>query len=214
MTTMAGTESTHRPRSLTRVGSLVDKRLRELQEGVLANRSASVALLARLRHAAGKPAGSVPDIWPITLAAEFAQGTSDDAVTAAETAAHLAMTLYAVHQQSVAERMHQRGHGLGGSVRRLHSPDADTDPVRRRFNALGTSDTLAELSHHARGLVQQLRAAKVPLDYGLLADELMAWQRPGGSARVRLQWGREFYAVRDRSAVDAHPDRSTAAEEA
>lgn len=180
---------------LDRVGTVVDARLRELQEGVLQNRSASVALLARLRHAAGKPVGAVPEVWEITLADEFVPPGSGDTATTAETASHIAMTLYAVHQQSASDRMHRRGYGLGWSVRYLRRADGETDPVRRRFQALGTADTLSELVHHARGLVQQLRAAKIPLDYGLLADQLARWHRQGGAAAVRLQWGRDFYRI-------------------
>lgn len=190
---------TNRWATLGAVGEVVDTRLSELQEGVLQNRAGSVALLARLRQAAGKPAGSVPAVWQITLAGEFASRHSGDPATIAETAAHIAMTLYAVHQQSSGERMHRRGFGLGSSVRLLRAPEGDTDPVRRRFQALGTADSLAELVHHARGLVQQLRAAKIPLDYGLLSDELVRWRQPGGAALVRLQWGREFYRTPSKS---------------
>jgi len=179
------------------VGSVVDSRLRVLQEGLLANTASSAATLARLRRAAGKPAGSAPDIWQVTLSEQFVPAGSGDAPTAAETAAHVAMTLYAVHQQSAKGRMHQRGYGLGRSARLLRthlaSPDSETDPVRRRFQAIGTADSLDELVHHARGLVQQFRSAAIPLDYGLFADQLARWHHEAGAGRVRLQWGREFY---------------------
>lgn len=181
------------------VGSVVDSRLRVLQEGLLANTSASVATLARLRRGVGKQPGSIPDIWQVTLADEFVPAGSGDSPTAAETAAHIAMTLYAVHQQSAKGRMHQRGYGLGRSARllrkQLKAPDAETDPVRRRFQAIGTADSLEEVVHHARGLVQQFRSAAIPLDYGLFADQLSSWQTEAGAGRVRLQWGRDFYRV-------------------
>ncbi|WAL65968.1 type I-E CRISPR-associated protein Cse2/CasB [Amycolatopsis cynarae] len=182
------------------VGEVVDERIGKLQTGVLANRSASVAALARLRRAAGKPAGSMGDILEYTLDARFAPADpNDDAPTAAEKAIHVAMTLYAVHQQSQADRMHRPGHGLGRSTRALIpeslDPEKSTHPVLRRFQALGTSKNLDELAHHARGLVQLLRAAKIPLDYGLLADDLLRWQKPGGASAVRLRWGREFFRI-------------------
>ena len=177
------------------VGTVVHDRIQTLQEGIRANHSAAVAALARLRRGLGKPAGSVNDILQYTLADEFVGNETGNEPTAAETAAHIALTLYALHQQSQGERMHQRGWGLGRAVRRLHpdEPGMPPNPVLRRFQALGTSDSLDELVHHARGMVQLLRAQQVPLDYGLLADQLVTWQHPRGATAVRLRWGREFY---------------------
>jgi CRISPR system Cascade subunit CasB len=175
------------------VGTLVEGRVRQLQEGALSKRSASVAMLAHLRHAVGKQPGSVPDVWPVTLADELAGPDAGDGPTAGETAAHIALTLYAIHQQSSSKPMHRRGYGLGRSISELRPSESDTDPVLRRFQAVGTADSLDELIHHTRGLVQLLRAAGIPLDYGLLADELFRWQQDGGASRVRLQWGRDFY---------------------
>jgi CRISPR system Cascade subunit CasB len=177
------------------VGTVVHDRVQNLQEGIRANRSAAVAALARLRRGLGKPAGSVNDILQYTVADEFIGHGAGDEPTAAENAAHIALTLYALHQQSQSERMHQRGWGLGRAVRRLHpdEPGVPPNPVLRRFQVLGTSDSLDELVHHARGMVQLLRAKQVPLDYGLLADQLVTWQRPAGASVVRLWWGREFY---------------------
>lgn len=188
-----GKPRTERWAHLGVVGTLVDARVRKLQHGVLANQSASVAMLAHLRHAVGKPPGSVPAVWSVTLADELAGPDAGDEPTAAETATHIALTLYAVHQQSASKPMHRRGYGLGRSVRELRHTDSDTDPILRRFQAVGTAASLDELVHHTRGLVQLLRAAKIPLDYGLLADDLVHWQQDSAAARVRLQWGRDFY---------------------
>ncbi|MFD7659022.1 type I-E CRISPR-associated protein Cse2/CasB [Actinosynnema sp. NPDC059797] len=182
---------------LTAVGEEVHARITPLQEGVLADRSAAVAGLARLRRGAGKPAGSVNEILQYTVSEKFAGPAAGDGPTPAETAAHVALTLYAVHQQSQRKRMHQRGHGLGRAVRLLHPEDFGSvvPPVLRRFQALGTAQSLEELVHHLRGMVQLLRVQAIPLDYALLADELTLWQRRGGASIVRLRWGRAFYRV-------------------
>lgn len=177
------------------VKSIVDKKVRRLQNGYLANRSAEVAALARLRRGLGKPAGSVLDIVEFTHADEFAG--KDDEPTFAETAAHLSMTLYALHQQSQSRPMHQGSHPLGRSIRALipveRGEKYTEDSVAKRFAMLGTADSLGELTHHLRGMVQLLRGGGVPLDYGQLAAELLYWQRPGGAAKVRLRWGRDFH---------------------
>lgn len=179
------------------VASTVASRITSLQGGYLGNRSGSVAALARLRRAAGKPAGSVLDILEYTYAEEFVGDPRDDEPTPAEIAAHLAMTLYAVHQQSQRQGMHRTGQRLGRSIRALI---ADRDGVKyvdhavaRRFAMLGTADSLDELAHHLRGLVQLMRAGAVPLDYRTLTADLLLWQRPGVRPLVRLRWGRDFH---------------------
>jgi CRISPR system Cascade subunit CasB len=93
--------------------------------------------------------------------------------------------------------MHQAGHPLGRSIRALIPVERGDNyvdhAVARRFAMLGTADTLDELTHHLRGMVQLLRTNGVPLDYGQLAADLLNWQRPGHAARVRLRWGRDFH---------------------
>lgn len=178
------------------VQSLVDAKIARLQNGYVANRSTEVAALARLRRGVGKPAGSVLDILEFTYATEFVGDPRSDDPTPAEVAAHLCLTLYAVHQQSQKHPMHRRGHRLGRSIRAL-IPDGHSNyvehAVARRFAMLGTAHSLDELVHHLRGMVQLLRTNTVPLDYGLLAADLLRWQRPGGPAAVRLGWGRDFH---------------------
>jgi len=197
-------------KELGTAGGFVDVQVRRLQEGVLRRESSSTAMLAHLRHAAGKPTGSVADIWPVTVSDSLTGPHSGDDATHAEIAVHVAMTLYAVHQQSVPNRMHQRGQGFGRALRALRPADAETDPVRRRFQAVGTADSLDELVHHARGLVQLLRANRHAQDYALLADQLVAWQR-GDEVRVRLQWARDFYRT-EAAPMDSVPtDRPTTA---
>jgi CRISPR system Cascade subunit CasB len=178
------------------VGTVVHQRIGAIQARALRDQPSGVAALARLRRGVGKQPGDVQDILEHTLAPEFAEGATDDAPTAREIAAHISMTLYALHQQSQRLPMHRRGFGLGRSVRQLNGPDVDGQPtaVRRRFNALGTADSLDELVHHARGMVQLLRAKAIPLDYALLADQLVRWQATTeGPAAVRRAWGRDFY---------------------
>nr|WP_208406423.1 type I-E CRISPR-associated protein Cse2/CasB [Amycolatopsis granulosa] len=168
-----------------------------MQRGALANESASVAALARLRRAAGKPPGAVPDVLQYTLDPEFAPPGCGDETTPAEHAAHLALTFYALHQQAVPAGMHREGREfrLGKSARRLAPGELTTPPhpAVRRFQALLTSTSFTELTHHSRSLIQQLRGARVPLDYGLLAQDLLRWQYPHRVEQVRLAWGRDYF---------------------
>lgn len=182
---------------LRRLGQLVDDRVKELQGRYRRNQSSGVSDLAALRRASTTEPGSDPRIWELTVAGlDVPAGTSDEP-TADERAAHAALTLYAIHQQSQPAAMHRAGYGLGRSVRALVLSDRSNEKaVRRRFEALGTASTFTELLDHARGLVRQLRSAAVPLDYGRLADDLAALQDLSAAAGVRLRWGREYHRAR------------------
>lgn len=210
----APTEAEDRPeqRYLRALGHTVDGRVTTLQRRYLANTSDGRAQLARLRHAVAKEPGADPAVWAITVGGLPGPAPTSDSPSPAERAAHAALTLYATHQQSRTEAMHQPGVGLGTAVRRLGLASGAEEAVRRRFDAAATATVLAETVHHLRGLVTQLRAHRVGLDYGRLADDLDQLQQPGGADRVRLHWARQYY----RTPYDptTTSESSTTAEEA
>lgn len=159
--------------------------------------SASRAALARLRRGVGKSPGACPDL------AEFyvnpALDAWGEAPTRAEWAAHMALGLYALHQQSGHRRMHRPKTSFGTAVGVLRGGGDQENPgVVRRFQALGTSSDLTELAQHARGLVQLLRQhdPAIGFDYGDFAADLVRFQNPNTTDGVRLKWGRGFYRVR------------------
>ncbi|MGH8921959.1 MAG: type I-E CRISPR-associated protein Cse2/CasB [Actinomycetes bacterium] len=158
---------------------------------------AAVAALARLRRGAGKEPGAVLDILEYTMSPDLEPPHGPEHASAQEWAVHIAMTLFALHQQAQGQRMHRRGRGLGTALRSLHSGDQRSlpDPLSRRFRMLGTASSFEELTYHLRGAVQLLRAGGEPLDYGLLADQLEDW-KVFGRDRVQLTWGRGFYRTR------------------
>jgi CRISPR system Cascade subunit CasB len=182
------------------VYKVVDRRIGDLQARFLNPQyrdPAAVAALARLRRAVGKGPTEVRDVFEFTLHPELVAGWTRDEPSPAERAAHIAITLYALHQQSRAERMHRHGRGLGAALRSLHKGEQRPipEPLVRRFRLLTTADSFDELTYHMRGAVQLLRTGHIPLDYGRLAAQLyrcQAW----GLDRVQLTWGREFYRAR------------------
>ncbi|RNL87282.1 type I-E CRISPR-associated protein Cse2/CasB [Halostreptopolyspora alba] len=207
----------HRP-DREPVGKVADFRISSLQGGYRADHPEAVALMARLRRGAGKLPHDTPELWGETyLASDFAElpwNPTEEEEERAETAIHVAFTLYALHQQSVRDgRMHRRpvrnhgyrrDHDLGSAMRRLMGEEID-EPLRKRFVHAGTATTIGPLAFRLRGLVRLLRASGVALDYGLLADQLYTAQREGGMRRVRRDWGRGFVSYRpdDESANDA-----------
>ena len=99
--------------------------------------------------------------------------------------------------------MNEKGCTLGRAVRLLAqnsaaaAQDWTESSVLRRFNALATADSMPEVSHYLRGMVQLFRGnePKLKLDYPRLAVELYRFQLPDQAANVRLQWGRDLYQM-------------------
>ena len=162
------------------------------------------AELAKLRRGIGHAPGELPELWGSFLLEmpESFQGRS--APSAAEWAVYLALTLYALHQQGEENvSMNEKGCSLGRAVRLLAqnsaaaAQDWTESSVLRRFNALATADSMPEVSHYLRGMVQLFRGnePKLKLDYPRLAVELYRFQLPDQAANVRLQWGRDLYQM-------------------
>lgn len=182
----------------------VSRRIYQIQQAYLdRSRSDGAAWLAELRKARARP-GSSPMIWTLEFEGfpESLVGKTDEP-SRGEWAAHLAFTLYAIHQQSQTEPVHRQGKefGLGRAVARLdmvQRQQSDSTPSGKlpsRFAALATASAFDEISHYARQLIMQLRDAGIPLDYGRLAGQFYLLQNPATADGVRLTWGRDFAGV-------------------
>ena len=169
----------------------------DLQRGYLADQASAVATLAQLRRGAGKLPSDIPDLWGLTgvdrlFAAEPLNG--DERLAArAEAAYFVAVTLYALHQQSQSSPMHRRGVDLGSAVRQLMPDNGIDEPIRRRFVRVGTATTTDILAYRLREIISLLRGKGIPLDYGRLARQLYQAQTPDGLAQARREWGRGFH---------------------
>jgi len=155
------------------------------------------AALAILRRGCGKTPGSIPALWAVTY-----RGMPDELIgsgkdpTRAEWAVHIALTLFALHQQGtlIKERcMNQEGQHLGIALRKLVKKEDDEARIKRRFDAAATSDGVIMLSNHLRGLVQLLKRENIALDYERLTKNIYWYQIPDERDSVRLNWGRDFY---------------------
>ncbi|RAV31702.1 type I-E CRISPR-associated protein Cse2/CasB [Corynebacterium heidelbergense] len=193
----------------------IQAKLQPLLRGVAEQSPSARATTAHLRNAVGKPAGSDPAVWEATLGdlPEPLVGKTDEP-SAGETAMHVIMALFAIHQQGKTEAMHQPNQGLGTAVQRLvldSGQDFEKNPFIRRFDALTTSDSQAELAWHLRSLITQLRGAGIGLDYVRLAGQFYEFALPWRRDPIRLQWGRELYAYRPKkeSAGDKESETGT-----
>lgn len=203
------------PSTGQRVGQLTGQIIAPLQKGYLGDQSHAVAVLARLRRGAGRDFAQTPDLWGLadtgplhTAPEDGGRPLGETELTCAEDAVHVALTLWALHQQSRRTGMHRPGtrtapQALGTAVRRLMPPGDIDDPVLKRFIRAGTAGDLPGLAQRLREIVVLLRGADIPLDYALLAEQLYRWQEIGGRDDVRRAWGRSFHAYRPPQAAKA-----------
>lgn len=170
------------------------------REGYLQNDSYATASIARLRHAVGHDIGADPDIfeWTMPIDGEVIginPSRYDSGATAQEMAAHAALTLFAVHQQSVHESsMHTDDNvSMGGAVGHMAYGNFNESGIRSMFNKLQMANSWKELIRYARGLISLLKRERVALNYGVLAQDLYALRSGRNAAnKVRTRWGRDF----------------------
>ena len=181
-----------------KVRNFTARRLGEIQRMPENRRRAE---LARLCRGIGHEPGDLPELWGALLQDMPEEFLGKSGPSREEWAIYLALTLYAVHQQSQAEPMNRQDYTLGRAVREwaersAAGQDWTESSILRRFNALATADTLPEIAQHLRGIVQLLRAAKggaIPLDYPQLAADLYELQFVEKAPRVHLRWGQALY---------------------
>jgi CRISPR system Cascade subunit CasB len=189
------------------VNEAADTHIKRLQSGYTNDHPAAVAALARIRRGAGKPIHAVPDLWGLSgtelLYREIDERRQAEEFTRAENAVHIAVTLWALHQQSQkGSPMHlSGGPQLGRAVRDIMPGDEIDEPLRRRFVRAGTATSLDGLTQRLRDIVLVLRQNAQPMDYGALAAQLYQWQRPDQRLAVHRAWGRNFHARSQRPAA-------------
>ncbi|SNR83761.1 CRISPR-associated protein, Cse2 family [Haloechinothrix alba] len=212
VTPAVGESPRRRERRLGPLGSALERRIEQLQSEYLQGAPAARADLARLRRGLGKPAGSVPEIWPLTvgLVPESLVG-DDDEPSRAEQAAHATLTLFALHQQSASRPVHRAGYSFGRAVGHLaRSDSASTEAVTRRFMAVATAESIDEVLTHVRGLITQIKAAELAMDYSRFAEDVSGLLTPGRQTDVRLAWGRDFYRTTGDSVAEDASDSDSA----
>lgn len=180
-----------RPHFLRPLGSYVASRVTRLQRAHLAGEPEAFVLLARLRRTVGKDALMFPGLRKTMLDGMPGVAGVDDRLAADERAAFAAFALYALHQRSRRHGMHQPGQCLGVMARLLRERNWRAGAVQRRFDALLHQDTLSGLVDQLQWLVKRLRRGGLPLDYGMLADELF-WLQAGDPTRVHQRWRDDF----------------------
>jgi CRISPR system Cascade subunit CasB len=137
--------------------------------------------------------GANPATWEATLGLSAPLAGRGDIASPYEKAAHAALSLYAVHQQSKSDNMHSQARSFGTAVRALSTaPGRSEQAVIRRFRALATSRTIDGVMVHARGLISQMRGASITFDYADFAADLRNFQSTADRNKATLTWGRDL----------------------
>ncbi|MDO5738018.1 MAG: type I-E CRISPR-associated protein Cse2/CasB [Eubacteriales bacterium] len=181
--------------NVIKVRNYIARKIESLQ--AMENESAVRATLAHLRRGVGKPPGALPELWEIFFDGfpEELEGRGGIA-SRAETAIHISLCLFASHQQGkdiCTDCVHQKDIGFGQAVARMVENKDELERVKRRFDAVVTAGSVNEFAKHAQGLIKQLRAKGITLDYGQLAADIYRYGNAASRDSVRLNWGRNFY---------------------
>ncbi|MFJ7996899.1 type I-E CRISPR-associated protein Cse2/CasB [Streptomyces sp. NPDC096310] len=156
--------------------------------------------LAALRSGLGRPAGTVPALWP------FYTSPVDGQVTPELEAEHAALSLYGLHQQSQSCPMHKPGVHMGTALRTLHrSGRFGEEAVDHRVAAAVHTSSVTALVHRLRGLITQLRSVQQPLDYDRLLQDIKRWHYAESRQSVRRDWGLAYHAWSARGDKEAPP---------
>ncbi len=162
------------------------------------NTSQGKATLAKLRNSIGKPLSETVEVWPIVfeyLPEDFL--VTDAKISAEEQSILTALQLYALHQQggevSVLMDSEDGYKNMGYSLKHIRKGD-DIKSTDRRFNAMITSSSFEELTHHLRHLINLLksRSSEAKVNYAKLSEDLY-WYLRGNQEGLRLAWSRAYY---------------------
>ena len=159
--------------------------------------SAATAQLAHLRRGVGASPFQYPELLGIILEKE--DGTEGipeqyrgrgDQPSNAESAAYTALTLFALHQQSQNQSMHDAEVSFGNAVGKLVGDT--TTSMKKRFDSLLTAQTENARQHYLRSLITLLRSEGIAFDYGRFAVDYMRLLNPATRQKVMYRWNRDF----------------------
>lgn len=163
--------------------------------------SAAIAELAQLRRGAGKVPTGYPHLMCMVLVLENEDKEDKQAFPEqcrgkgdrpndAEIAAYTALTLFALHQQSQNQPMHDAKVSFGRAVGKLVGNT--TSSMKKRFDSLLTAQTENARQHYLRSLITLLRSKSIAFNYGQFAVDYMYLQNPSTRKNVLYRWNSEF----------------------
>lgn len=179
----------------------VSTKIKHLHRQKDAGVSAAIAELAQLRRGAGKVPTDYPHLMGMVLVLENEDKKDrqafpeqcrgkGDRPNDAEIAAYTALTLFALHQQSQKQSMHDAEVSFGNAVGKLVGDT--TTSMKKRFDSLLTAQTEKARQHYLRALITLLRSEEIAFDYGGFAVDYMYLQHASTRKNVLYRWNHEF----------------------
>ncbi|GAB3620818.1 hypothetical protein GCM10027417_20790 [Glutamicibacter endophyticus] len=182
-----------------RLASIVGASVMAMQGRLLNDVPSARGLAATLRRGVGRLPQEAPEVWSAVteeILRDFPEKwLRTDAPSPQELAAYTALVHWASHQQSIRKPMHVHSDDYRRDFGRAAGELAarrSLETVKRRFDALMLSRTAGSRLQHIRSLTQLLRSEEIPLDYGVLAQDLTDLSYPASRGNVLLRWGRSF----------------------
>ncbi|MFF0541989.1 type I-E CRISPR-associated protein Cse2/CasB [Nocardia thailandica] len=183
------------------LAEFVGRKVAALQNRYRARDGDALAAMARLRRGVGQLPGQEPRLWALTLedfpaVLDRLKKTDEERngiATVWERAAFDAITLHALHQQSQSAPMHQRTDSSLGAAAKVLRSQTQSETVRARFNSLATISGRDARLVHMRGLISQLRAAAISMDYARFAVDLRRLDDQERRDGVLLGWARDYH---------------------
>lgn len=140
------------------------------------------AALAALRRGLGRPAGSVPEMFPYVV--PFLPGQAKPWM---EDACYLVASLFALHPVSA------NGGNLGNHFAQTLDPGGENQAVERRFTALLASHP-DDLPFFLRQAVSFLKSKDVPVNWHQLMRDINQWNHP--DRFVQHNWANAFWGYK------------------
>lgn len=161
------------------------------------------AMLARLRHAAGKQPEQAPDVWGVVLSdmsedmtkVKKDKETHIPLLTPREKAVFAALTLYATAAQGEAGHNRQTqvdGRSLGTALGRMVKADPNKEEsLRTKMKSLLLAASPEEAAQRLRPMIKYITEEE-GLDFAMLAEDLYWCAFPKTRRSVHLSWARDF----------------------
>lgn len=153
------------------------------------------ALLANLRHGAGKSPAQLPDVWGTVLEGLSFIDENSRKISPEENAVYLTMTLYALGcqgQDSKSQKIQQPGVSLGQAVGLLVRKDPQKlRNMQIRMKSLLNSRDYTQMGVKLRTLISMI-CKDGGLDFPLLAKDLYWMGFPNSRNMTGISWARAF----------------------
>ena len=198
------------------IKSCIYKKIAKLNLDAKQGNNGYKAELAELRRGVGHKPGELPSVTGILLEVlpekYFGFG---DSPSYEEWAVYIALTLFAVHQQSndiVNELMHQQGESIGKAIAGLIRDENDRERIIRKMTIILKTKDVEDLSYHLKSMIYLLRSENLKIDYTDLAQDIYKFQIRECTDSVRLKWGRDFYRYALSKEIESEKEKSNGKE--